>query len=118
MDPNNRVSYHLSDQDNARIYISTMKDNAEKFKTNGKGIIFYNEKFVYVMLSEVGLEKQFKEFFEANKVEDAELKYSSNTSVTDSKKKKIDQILVIQVFHKFNTTTLTTFFNREGWTKI
>jgi hypothetical protein len=117
MDPNNNVGYHLTDHEDARIYFSTMDVWAEQLVSKQKGIIFYNDGFVFGMLPDLGLEKSFKEFFETTKVEGTEMKYKSQTTVNVDKKKKVD-IYKFSVFNKFNVSALTQFFTREKWTKI
>jgi hypothetical protein len=117
LDPNNQVGYHLTDHEEPRIYFSNMDAFAEQLFNAKKGIIFYNDGFVFGMLPDLSLEKPFKEFFESHKVSDVELKYKSQNSVAIDKKKKVE-IYKFSVFHKFNLTTLANFFNRENWIKI
>jgi hypothetical protein len=96
-----------------------MDSFAESLSLNKKGIIFFNEGYLFGILGNSTLlpEIELKEFFEKNKVEGVELKYKSQNSVNIDKKKKVD-VFKFSVFYKFNVNNVSQFFNRVDWVKI
>lgn len=96
-----------------------MDSYAQLLENNKKGIIFYNEGFIFGMLGDTSVlsETELKEFLNANKVEGVELKYKSQNQVAVDKKNKAN-VLKFSAFHKFNTNTVTAFLNKQNWVKI
>jgi hypothetical protein len=118
-DQNNKVGYNNTDHEDARIFFSSMDSYAEGLANSKKGIIFYNEGFIFGMLGDPSVlaESELKEFLEKNKVDGVELKYKSQNQVAVDKKKKVD-VFKFSAFHKFNVSTVTSFLNRSGYVKI
>jgi hypothetical protein len=115
-----QVAYHLSDYENASIYISNMNNFCEELAKTKKGVIFYNEDFIYGMIGDPSLlhEENFKKFLDTNKKDGTELKYKNQSSVSVDKKKKINGIYQFTIFHRFNTNVIGEFFNNLKFTKI
>lgn len=118
-DNNIHVGYHLSDQEAPSLYFSFINNYVENLANSKKGIIFYNEDFIYGMLGDAKLldEKEFKKFIEGLKKTDMELKYKSQETVSVGKK-KIAGVLQFTIFHKFNVQALTDFFVKNKFSKI
>ena len=97
-----------------------MNNYAEGLVNNRKGIIFYNEDFIYGMIGDPSLlpEADFKKFLETSKKEGTDLKYKSQSSVAVDKKKKVNNIYQFMIIGKFNVNNLTDYFNGLKFTKI
>ena len=114
------VAYSKSDHENPSVYCSNMNNYAEELVKSKKGIIFFNEDFIYGMIGNPALlnEADFKKALEANKKQGVELKYKSQTSISLDKKRKVNNIYQFMIIHKFNVSTLNELFNSFKFTKI
>ena len=63
LNPDVKIATVISDKKDASIYFSNMDGYALELSKNKKGIIFYNDKFVYGLIGDKNLinEKEFKE---------------------------------------------------------
>jgi hypothetical protein len=113
------VGYHISDYENPSIYFTFMNNYVEQLSNKKKGIIFFNEDFIYGVLGDKTLlnESEFKKFLDGLKKTDLELKYKSQDSISVGKK-KITNVYQFTVFHKFNVQVVSDFFNKKEFQKI
>lgn len=116
---NASVGYHLSDQENPQLYFGQLDAFAEQLVKAKKGVIFYNEGFVFGMIGDPTAfpEKDFKEYLEKIKKEGTELKYKGQNSVKVDKKKSVDAYK-FTVFHKFTPLQLTEYLNKDNFMKL
>jgi len=114
------VGYYLSDQEDPSIYFSNMDGYALQLFNSKKGVIFYNDSFIYGMLGDVSLlnEEEFKKFLEGVKISDKELKYKSFNTVSLDKKKKVSGIYKFSAFHKFDVSIVKAFLNRSKFVQL
>lgn len=114
-----KVIYHNSDHENPSVYISLMKNYAESLNNSKKGAIFYNDDYIYGMLGDPSLlpEANMKKYLDSLKKENVDMKYSSQSTVSVDKKKKVN-VYQFMVFHKFTSNVLSDFFKSYGFNKI
>jgi hypothetical protein len=119
-DPNSKVYYNLSEQENPSLYCSFMNNYAEELNKNKKGMIFYNEDFIYGMIGDPELlkEEDFTKFLNTNKKENVNFKYNTQKSISMGKAKKINNIYQFMVIHKFDLNSLSSFFSNLKFDKI
>ena len=119
-DPNSNVYYNLSEHENPSIYCSFMNSYAEELNKAKKGIIFYNEDFIYGMIGDPQLvnEEQLTKYLETIKKENINFKYTTQKSISLGKSKKINNIYQYMVIHKFDPAVLTSFFANLKFSKI
>lgn len=117
--PNLRVAFKYSDEENPSIYFSFVPPHVEELMKNKKGIIYYNEGFIYGLLGDptVMNEPEFKKFIDSTKKSDAEIKYTVKDTVV-YEKKKFSKVMQFTVFNKFNRQTVEKFFVDKGFTSI
>lgn len=114
------VGYNISDHENPSVYFSFLKNYAAALSKNKKGVIFYNEDFIYGLIGDSSLliEADFKKFLESQKKEGVEIKYKSQNSISLDKKTKLEKVLQFDIISKFNVNALTEYFNSLKFVKI
>lgn len=114
------VAYQQSDHDSPSIYCSFMNNYAEDLANSKKGVVFYNEEFIYGMIGDPTLlpEADFKIFLETVMKEGSEMKYKSQNSISVDKKKKINNIYQFMIISKFNVNALNDHFAALKFTKL
>ncbi len=114
------MAYNISDHENPSTYISNINTYAEELAIKKKGIVFFNEDFIFGLIGDPSLlpEADFKKFLDANKKEGVELKYKSQNQISVDKKKKISNVYQFMIISKFNVAALTEFFNGFKFSKI
>jgi hypothetical protein len=115
-----RVAVNNSDHENPSVYFSFLNNYADQLVNSKKGVIFYNEDFIYGLIGDPTLlqESEFKKYLESNKKENVELKYKSQNSINIDKKKKINNVYQFMIIHTFNVNNLTEYFNTLKFSKI
>jgi hypothetical protein len=119
-DPNAKVFHHQSEQENPSLYCSFMNNYAEDLNKAKKGIIFYNEDFIYGMIGapELLSEEDFTKFLNTNKKEGVNFKYTTQKSISLGKAKKINNIYQFMVIHKFDPAVLAGYLANLKFNKI
>jgi hypothetical protein len=114
-----KIGVRFSDEEDPSIYYSFIPTYVEELVKRGKGIIFYNEKFIYGIIGHKDLlpEKILKDFIESTKRGDTEIKYITQNSVKVGKK-KVEGIYQFTVFNKFSKPQLDAFFKGGDFTPI
>ena len=114
-----QVGYNQSDQENPSIYCSFVNNYAEELVNNKKGIIFFNENFIYGSIGnpELLAESEFKQFLDVTKKQGVEMKYKSQNQVSVGKK-KITNVFQFMIIYDFNVEQLLNFFKTKNFGKI
>lgn len=111
-----------SDEDNSQIYFSVCPQFTKELVEAKKGIVYYNENFVYALIGDKTLvdEKAFKAFLESVKSEnkDVKFKYVCQDTVSLGKKNKIKDIYQISCFSTFKVPTLQEKFKSLNFKEI
>lgn len=118
--PDIQVGVNISEHESPSVYFSFLNNYAESLKALKKGIIFYNDEFIYGLIGNPSLliENDFKKFVETFKKENVNVKYNSQSIISIDKKKKVDNIYQFVVISKFNVNQLSEFFISNKFTKI
>jgi hypothetical protein len=97
-----------------------MNNYAEELNKVKKGIIFYNEDFIYGMLGAPELlnEEDFTKFVNSLKKEGVNFKHTTQKSVSLGKAKKVNNIYQFMIIHKFDPAVLSGFFANLKFNKI
>lgn len=84
-----------------------------------KGIIFYNDKFVYGLIGDKNLvnEKEMKEILEQAKKGEKPIKFNSKNSVKVGKT-PVNDVYQFSAIGSFKQQNLTDYFNKNNWTKF
>lgn len=121
-EPQIGIGYVNSDEDNCQIYFSNCPSFVPKLKSGKKGIIYYNENFIYVLIGDKSLfnEQEFKAFCEGMKGEakDAKVKYSCQETIAVNKKEKVKDVYQISVFMAVKVGALKEYFTKLGFKEI
>jgi hypothetical protein len=114
-----QVGFHHSDQENPSIYCSFVNNYAEELSNKKKGIVFYNENFIYGLIGSQDLlkEEEFKQFLETTKKQGHEMKYKSQNQVSVGKK-KVQNVYQFMIIYDFNPEQLLNFFKSKNFGQI
>ena len=114
-----QIGFNQSDQENPSIYCSFVNSYAEELVKNKKGIIFFNENFIFGLVGSPELlnEAEFKQFLESTKKQGVEMKYKSQNQVSVGKK-KITNVFQFMIIYEFNVDQLLNFFKSKNFGKI
>ena len=114
-----KIAVNLSDKKDASLYFSNMESFALDISKGEKGIIFYNEKFVYGLIGEKNLinEIELKEILESARKGDKQLKYNSKNTIK-SNNYQIQNVLQFSAISNFKLQNLTDYFNKSNFSKI
>lgn len=120
--PDIKVAYVLSDKKDPSIYFSNMDSFAPELSKHKKGIIFYNERFVYGLIGDKTLlnEAEFKHLLEESKsknFKDKVLKFISRSSVKVSGT-PVNNILSFSAICPLNLKSITDYFAKNNFTKL
>ncbi len=119
-DSNARVYYNLSEQENPSLYCSFMSNYADELNKTKKGIVFYNEDFIYGLIGDPELlkEEDFTKFLNTIKKENVNYKYTTQKTISIGKAKKVNNVYQFMIIHKFDPNTLASFFAGLKFNKI
>lgn len=117
--PDLKVAVNVSDKKDASLYFSNMDVFAFELAKFKKGIIFYNDKFVYGLIGDKELlnEVELKEVIESAKKGDKPIKFNSKTTVKNGKE-VTNNVLQFSAIGNFKTQNLNDFFNKYNFSKI
>lgn len=117
--PEIKMAVILSDKKDASLYFSNMDGFAAELSKSKKGIIFYNDKFVYGLLGDKTLinESELKEVLEEARKGDKPMKYNSKNSVKVNNS-PVNNVLQFSAISSFKLQSLNDYFNRPGFSKI
>ena len=118
----NTVGYIKSEEDNSQIYFSTCPSLITDLVKCKKGVIFYNENFIYGLFGNKSLinESEFKKFCEEFKGDNKEVKfkYACQDKVTAGKKNVIKDVYQISVFSKIKCEEVEKKFKELGFCEV
>ena len=117
-----KVGFIKSEEDNSQIYFSTCPSLVGELAKCKKGIIFYNENFIYGLFGDKSLinEPEFKKFCESLKGDNKEVKfkYACQDKVTAGKKNVVKDVYQISVFSTFKVEDLVNKFKELTFTEV
>lgn len=117
-----KVGTIKSDEENSQLYFSFCPSMIQNLVEAKKGIIYYNEGFIYGLFGDKSLinEKEFKAFCEGFKGDkkDAKFKYSCQETISAGKKNKVKDVYQISVFTTVPIATLQEKFKALGFDEI
>ena len=121
-----KVGTIKSDESNSQIYFTNCPIYLNYLVKAKKGIIYYNEGFVYGLFGDKSLinEKEFKAFCESFKTKgnkekgEVKFKYAVQEKLTVGKKNVIKDIYQISCFTNFNVKELQEKFKELGFKEI
>lgn len=119
LNPEVKIAVVLSDKKDASIYFSNMDAYAADLSKNKKGIIFYNDKFVYGLIGDKSLvnQKEIKELLEEAKKGEKAMKYNSKESIKVGKT-PINDLYQFSAISGFKLPNLTDYFTKNKWGKF
>lgn len=119
LNPEMKIATVISDKKDASIYFSNMDAYASELSKNKKGIIFYNDKFVYGLIGDKSLvnEKELKDLLDEAKKGDKPMKFNSKNTVKVGKT-TINDVFQFSAICGFKQQNLTDYFSKNNWTKI
>lgn len=120
--PDIKIAYILSDKKDPSIYFSYMDGYAPELAKHKKGIIFYNDKFVYGLIGDKTIfnDAEFKQVLEESKskgFKDKVLKFNSKNSVKVAGT-PVNNILSFSAICPFNLKNITDFFAKNNYNKL
>ena len=126
-DQNIKVASIKSDEDNCQIYISQVPPFAKDLIKEKKGVVYYNDKFIYALFGDKELidEPKFKEFLESFKPSEEnkdkkefKFKYVKQDKIKVDKKTNLEGIIQITCFSKFKIPDLQNKFKELGFKEM
>jgi len=117
--PDINIATILSDKKDASLYFSNMDTFASELNKNKKGIIFYNDKFLYGLIGDKTLidESELKKVLEASKKGEKPMKYNSKSTIKTNGA-TINNILSFSAISPLNLKNITDFFNSNNFNKL
>ena len=123
---NIKIGTIKSDEANSQIYFTNCPLYLNYLVKAKKGIIYYNEGFIYGLFGDKSLinEKEFKAFCESFKTKGSKdkgenkFKYAVQEKVKIGKKNEIKNIYQISCFTNFNVKELQDKFKELGFKEI
>lgn len=120
--PDIKVAFVLSDKKDPSIYFSSMDAFAPELAKNKKGIIFYNERFVYGLIGDKTLinDAELKQMLEESKsknFKDKAMKFNSKNSVKVAGT-PVNNILSFSAICTFNLKNITDYFAKNNFNKL
>ncbi|MCQ2819447.1 MAG: alanine--tRNA ligase [archaeon] len=121
-DPNVKgISFIKSEEESCQMYISVCPNFVKEFIEKKRGVIFYNEGFIYALIGDKTLidEKKFKTACEGMKADEkGKFSYSCKDQITQGKKNKIKDIYQITCFSTLKLDKVVEKFKELGFTEI
>jgi len=119
LNPDVKIATVISDKKDASIYFSNMDGYALELSKNKKGIIFYNDKFVYGLIGDKNLinEKEFKEVLDEAKKGEKAMKFNSKNTIKVGKT-AINDVFQFSAISGLKQQNLTDYFAKNNWTKF
>ena len=120
--PDIKVAFVLSDKKDPSIYFSNMDAFAPVLSKHKKGIIFYNERFVYGLIGDKTLinDVELKQVLEESKsknFKDKALKFNSKNSVKVAGT-PVNNILSFSAICTYNLKNITDYFEKNNFNKL
>ena len=117
--PDIKVAFVLSDKKDASLYFSNMDAFAPELSKHKKGIIFYNDKFLYGLIGDKTLinEVELKEVLEAAKKGEKPMKFNSKNSVKVNGT-PVNNVLSFSAISGLNLKNITDFFAKNNFSKL
>jgi hypothetical protein len=114
-----KVSFVLSDKKDASLYFSNMDGFAPELAKNKKGIIFYNDKFVYGLIGDKTLinETELKEVLESAKKGEKPMKFNSKNTIKVNGT-NVSNVLSFCAISPLNLKNITDYFAKNNFTKL
>ncbi len=119
--PEVKAGFIKSDEENCQLYFSTIPGFANDLVKNKKGVIYFNEGFIYALFGDKSLIKndEFKAFCEGMKSDaNAKFKYNCQEQINLGKKNKIKDIYLITCFTNVKVPALIEKFKQLGYTEV
>ena len=119
LNPQVKIAVVISDKKDASIYFSNMDAYAEELSKNKKGIIFYNDKFVYGLIGDKSLvnEKEIKDLLDEAKKGEKAMKFNTKDSIKVGKT-AINNLYQFSAISGFKQQNLTDYFTKNNWAKF
>jgi len=119
---NIKVAFVLSDKKDPSIYFSNMDAFAPELSKHKKGIIFYNERFIYGLIGDKTLVndvelKQVLEESKAKNFKDKAIKFNSKNSVKVAGT-PVNNILSFSAICSYNLKNITDYFAKNNFNKL
>lgn len=117
--PEVKIATVISDKKDASIYFSNMDAYAGELSKNKKGIIFYNDKFVYGLIGDKTLvnDAELKKVLEEAKKGEKPMKFNAMNTVKLGKT-PINDVLKFSAICQFKQQNITDYFANNNWTKF
>jgi len=117
--PEIKIAFVLSDKKDASLYFSNMDAFAPELAKHKKGIIFYNDKFVYGLIGDKTLinEPELKEVLEAAKKGEKPMKFNSKNTVKVNGT-PVNNVLSFSAISPLNLKNITDYFAKNNFNKI
>merc|ERR1712151_1170607 len=117
--PEAKIATVISDKKDASIYFSNIEAYAADLSKNKKGIIFYNDKFVYGLIGDKELinDKELKEVLEEAKKGEKAMKFNSKNTCKVGKT-AINNVFQFSAICSFKQQNLTDYFAKNNFSKF